>query len=86
MTRNHRNVTKPEIKALLSADEDLLKGLVQIVLQQVLEAEMEDALGAGKSERTEGRLGYRSGHLHAPADHARGHAGAAGAAGPAGPL
>ena len=61
MTRSHRNVTKPEIKALLSADEDLLKGLVQIVLQQVLEAEMDEALGAGKSQRTESRLGYRSG-------------------------
>jgi transposase-like protein len=31
-------------------------------LQQVLEAEMSEALGASKRERTEGRLGYRSGY------------------------
>src|SRR6185295_2138291 len=32
------------------------------VMQEMLEAEMTDALGAGKSERTASRLGYRSGH------------------------
>jgi transposase-like protein len=32
------------------------------VLQEVLEAEMTEAIGASKSERTEGRLGYRSGY------------------------
>jgi putative transposase len=32
------------------------------VVQQVLEAEMEDVLRAQKSERTEGRLNYRSGY------------------------
>jgi len=31
-------------------------------LQQVLEAEMEEALHAEKGERTASRLGYRSGH------------------------
>ena len=31
-------------------------------MQEVLEAEMEEALGASKSERTPERLGYRSGH------------------------
>jgi putative transposase len=35
---------------------------VEEVLQQVLEAEMEEALQAGKSERTTSRLGYRSGY------------------------
>ena len=33
-------------------------------LQQVLEAEMEEALQAGKGERTTGRLGYRSGYYN----------------------
>src|SRR3546814_16762080 len=28
----------------------------------MLEAEMDEALGAGKSERSDARLGYRSGH------------------------
>ena len=32
------------------------------MLQEALEAEMSDALGAAKSERTTGRLGYRSGY------------------------
>lgn len=39
-----------------------MKGLVREVLQQVLEGEMEETLGAAKSQRTEGRQGYRSGY------------------------
>jgi putative transposase len=36
--------------------------LVRTALQEVLEAEMTEALGAEKAERTAGRLGYRSGY------------------------
>ena len=36
--------------------------MVRAVVQEMLEAEMTDALGAGKGERTSARLGYRSGH------------------------
>lgn len=36
--------------------------LAREILQQVLEAEMEETLGAAKSQRTEGRIGYRSGY------------------------
>lgn len=32
------------------------------MMQEVLEAEMDEALGASKSERTSERLGYRSGY------------------------
>src|SRR5215472_2653532 len=53
---------KEELRQLLAEDRDLLKGLIQEALQQVLEAEMEEALQAEKGERTVGRLGYRSGH------------------------
>ena len=42
--------------------EDFLRPLVQEVVQQVLEAEMEETLGAQKSERTPNRQGYRSGY------------------------
>jgi signal transduction histidine kinase len=35
---------------------------VSATLQQTLEAEMDEALGAEKSERTPGRLGYRAGY------------------------
>jgi len=39
-----------------------LRALVRTALEEVLEAEMTQALGAAKSERTVGRLGYRSGY------------------------
>ena len=35
---------------------------MRTALQEVLEAEMTEALGAQKSERTAGRIGYRSGY------------------------
>jgi putative transposase len=46
----------------MSQDEDFMKGLIQEVVQQVLEAEMDETFQAGKSERSGERLGYRSGH------------------------
>jgi putative transposase len=49
-------------KALLKGDPEGLRELVRAVPQEALEAEMSNALGAAKSERTTGRLGYRSGY------------------------
>ena len=43
-------------------EDDAFQGLLREAVQQVLEAEMEEAVGAGKWERTEGRVGYRSGY------------------------
>ena len=51
-----------DVKALLAGDEEFLRALVRTALQEVLEVEMAEALGAEKSERTAGRLGYRSGY------------------------
>jgi putative transposase len=62
MTVEKLRPTLAEIKGLLSSDKDFLKPIVRAILQEVLEAEMTEALGAGKSERVEGRLGYRSGY------------------------
>jgi transposase-like protein len=62
MTRKKDSAKKLDWKAMMAGQEDFLRPLVQAVVQQVLEAEMDEALGAGKSERTEGRLGYRSGY------------------------
>lgn len=62
MTLKKNNVTKKEIQALMSQDEDLLKGLVQMVVQEFLEAEMNETVGAAKSERNAERRGYRSGY------------------------
>jgi putative transposase len=49
-------------KELLKGNPDGLREVVRAVLQEVLEAEMTDALGAAKGERTSARLGYRSGY------------------------
>jgi putative transposase len=51
-----------DFKALLLSDEDGFRSVLQSALQEVLEAEMTEALQAGKSERTAGRLAYRSGY------------------------
>ena len=51
-----------EIKELMAGEEDFLRPLVGLVVQEVLEAEMSETLGAQKGERTEGRMGYRSGY------------------------
>ncbi|MCB0075435.1 MAG: transposase, partial [Caldilineaceae bacterium] len=50
------------LRDLLGDDKDLMRAMVRTVIQEVLEAEMSEALGASKSERTEGRKGYRSGY------------------------
>ena len=49
-------------KSMLGGDEDFFAGVVRRAVQEVLEAEMEETLGAGKGERTSERLGYRSGY------------------------
>ena len=54
--------TLAEVKALLAADRDFLRPLVEAVLQELLEAEMTEVLGAEKGERTPARLGHRSGY------------------------
>ena len=50
------------MKALLRGDEEFLRALVRTALQEALEAEMTEVLGAEKGERTVDRLGYRSGY------------------------
>lgn len=62
MTRTSRIKTVNELKALVAADEDFLRPFVRIAVQEFLEAEMNEAPGAGKGERSAGRLGYRSGY------------------------
>ena len=62
MTRKQHSAKQPNWKELLAEQEDFLRPLIQEVVQQVLEAEMEEALGAGKGERTANRQGERSGY------------------------
>jgi len=46
----------------LVKEGDYLRTVVEEVVQQILEVEMDETLGAGKSERTTNRRGYRSGY------------------------
>ena len=62
MTPRQVNANVALVKEALLQDRDFLLPLLQDVVQQVLEAEMEEAVGAGKSERTPTREGYRSGY------------------------
>jgi putative transposase len=62
MTRRKDSAKEADWKGVLAGQEDFLRALIQQVVQQLLETEMEEALGAGKSERTGTRVGYRSGY------------------------
>lgn len=62
MTEKKRNTSDVDWKAVMEGQEDFLKPLVQEVVQQVLEAEMQEAVEAERYERTGGRKSYRSGY------------------------
>src|SRR3954468_9079356 len=62
MTKRQAKSGTIDVKALLAEDEEFLRTLVRAALQEVLEAEMTEALGAEKGERTARRQGYRSGY------------------------
>ena len=62
MTKVESKASRIDLKELLSADGAALRTLMRVSLQVVLEAEMTDAVGASKGERTASRLGYRSGY------------------------
>jgi len=62
MTKRQARTGVVDLKVLLQRDEDYLRAMVQSVVQATLEAEMAEAIGAEKSERTETRLSYRSGY------------------------
>jgi len=62
MTKRQGKSGTIDIKAILAEDEEFLRALVRMALQEVLEAEMTEALGAEKGERASGRQGYRSGY------------------------
>jgi putative transposase len=62
MTPKRVNQGTKEIKAMMAGDADFLRPLVRAIIQEVLEAEMAEAVGAEKGQRIEGRLSYRSGY------------------------
>jgi putative transposase len=65
MTRRQGKGELVDLKAVrevIAADEDYVRTALQTWFQAALEAEMTEAIGAGKGERTAGRLSYRSGY------------------------
>jgi hypothetical protein len=64
MTKHEAKAETVDIKGLLAGDEDFLRAGVEALVQAALEAEMTEAIGAGKGERTETRISYRSGYYN----------------------
>jgi putative transposase len=62
MTEREHKVERIDLKALVGGDRDFLRQMIRATLQEMLEAEMTEALGAAKGARTTGRNGYRSGY------------------------
>jgi putative transposase len=62
MTRKQDSAKAVDWKEVMRGQEDFLRPLIREVIQQVLEAEMEEVVGAERSERTPNRQGYRAGY------------------------
>ena len=62
MTKSEAKPAIAAVNELFAKSPDGLREIVRAVMQEMLEAEMTDALGAEKGERTAARLGYRSGY------------------------
>lgn len=62
MTEKKGKAEGIDVKALLAGDDAFIRAVVRAALQEVLEAEMTEALSADKGERTANRVGYRSGY------------------------
>jgi putative transposase len=65
--RTQNNGTKilidgAELKSVLMEQKDFLTPVVQEAVQAILEVEMSECLQAGRHERSDQRLGYRSGY------------------------
>ncbi len=61
MTKNKNKALKDEMKALFTQDVDFMKSLLSEAIQEILDAEMEELLGASHHERSNLRKGYRAG-------------------------
>ena len=62
MTRKNANSETTDVKSLLLESPDPIRAIVEATVQQILECEMEETLQARRSERSEERLGHRSGY------------------------
>src|SRR5262245_39613831 len=62
MTQKKDNAKTTDWKEVFGSGQDGLRALVQQIVQEVLEAEMDETVGAQKSERSADRVGYRAGY------------------------
>jgi putative transposase len=62
MTTDHRRTDTQMAQEVLRDDAGFLAEVVQRVLQELLEAEMTEHVGAAPYERAAGRKGHRNGH------------------------
>jgi len=62
MTKREHKMKLSAVETLVSEDRDLMKALLRETLQEVLDAEMTEFLGAAAGERTDSRSGYRAGY------------------------
>ena len=62
MAKDHRRLAEEVAQGILLDDPGFLKEIVERVLQELLEAEMTEHVGAAPDERTTERKGHRNGH------------------------
>src|SRR5919107_1886801 len=62
MAKDHRKLAEEIAQGVLLDDPRFLKGIVERVVQELLEMEMTEHVGAAPYERTENRTGHRNGH------------------------
>jgi transposase-like protein len=59
-TRKKPTVSLRLVERVFTERPDQLKTLVKAVLEEMLQGDMSDSVGALPGQRTEGRLGYRA--------------------------
>ncbi|CAA9387246.1 MAG: Mobile element protein [uncultured Rubrobacteraceae bacterium] len=62
MATDHRRLDAESVQGVLLDDPGFLREILERAVQQVLEAEMTEHVGAAPYERVEGRTGRRNGH------------------------
>ena len=62
MAEDHRRLAEEVAQGILFDDPGFLKEIVESVLQELLEVEMTEHVGAAPYERSERRTGHRNGY------------------------
>ena len=62
MTQKKNSAKDVDWREIFRSDDGGIRALVQQVIHEVLETEMDEAVGAQKGERTESRVSYRAGY------------------------